>query len=121
MLVMSLASPCSSHFYLLFVVLTQSWPYAVNDYMLNRSYPYGALSTQLYSPSSTFLTPRFRRVYHIVRSPMKQIASVTSHSASTYEFILHFFESTGVLDDANVREQFDKVHDIIHLHLPNTI
>ena len=33
--------------------------------------------------------PSFQEVYHIVRNPMKHIASFTSHLLGTYRFILH--------------------------------
>ncbi len=84
----------------------------MNDWLLNTSYPYGALSEQMLPPASTFLTPRFRTVLHLVRTPMEQISAVTSHSERTYGFVARFVQkvlfSEGVMDP-KVVTQFAKV------------
>lgn len=35
----------------------------------------------------SFLNPRFEHVFHLIRSPLKQIASMTTHSNKTYQFL----------------------------------
>ena len=45
-------------------------------------------------PYTGLLVPRFQHVLHLVRQPLKQISSVTSHSNLTYDFIQKVIEST---------------------------
>lgn len=59
-----------------------SWFYAVNDVEAHTQYPHHA---QLTNPTST--SPRFLHVYHLVRCPMQQISSFTTHLNASYDFI----------------------------------
>lgn len=61
-----------------------SWLYAANDAYFNVSYPYGGL--QGWAAASA-LSPRFRHVLHLTRSPAQQISSLTSHSNKSYAFM----------------------------------
>lgn len=64
-----------------------SWPFAVNDVFLETSYPHHA-----YLSNSTILWPRFDTVVHIVRCPMQQISSLTSHVEKSFNFIRKLLE-----------------------------
>jgi hypothetical protein len=82
----------------------KGWLYAVNDAFLRTKYPFHSrLET------NSVLSPRFQRVYHIIRCPMSQISAVTSHLPETYrlfrKFIfksLLFTESPDTLFNTNV-------------------
>jgi hypothetical protein len=75
----------------------------VNDWLGKVEYPYGTLE------ESSYLNPRFHHVYHLIRSPMKQISSVTAHTNKTYQFIYDSLthiepyktESTPIFDKVN--------------------
>lgn len=73
--------------------------YAANDWSLRTIYPYGALTAEPVVPYSGLLVPRFRHVFHLVRHPLRQISSVTSHSNLTYDFILQFVKKSGFEDN----------------------
>eukprot|EP01034_Spumella_vulgaris_P021971 gene21971-28053_t len=64
-----------------------SWIYAANDFTLNVTYPHGPIR------GSSFMYPRFRAVYHVVRSPLAQISSFTSHTSDTYHFVMRWAEA----------------------------
>jgi hypothetical protein len=59
-----------------------SWFYAVNDVVAQTQYPHHA---KLMNPAST--SPRFSYVYHLVRCPLQQISSFTTHLNASYDFI----------------------------------
>lgn len=59
-----------------------AWMYAVNDIVIGQPYPFRARLID-----SSIDSPRFERVVHVVRCPMNQISSLTSHTKQTYDFI----------------------------------
>ena len=60
----------------------QSWFYAANDVLVQSNYPHrGRLQER------SFLNPRFQNVLHLVRCPMDQISSFTSHLNASYDFV----------------------------------
>jgi hypothetical protein len=90
----------------LIVLFAQSWLYAANDWYINKTYPYGPL------PTHRWLRPRFNRVIHIVRSPMKTISSVTGHSKLTYHFL---FRNMPLLigEDPDHKRLFEKAKALV--------
>lgn len=62
----------------------QCWFYAANDVWTGEPYPHRARLQRV-----SFLSPRFERVIHVVRCPLKQISSFTSHLDKTYQFVFN--------------------------------
>ena len=59
-----------------------SWTYAVNDVISQTIYPHHSQMS-----SSTSLSPRFGHVVHLIRCPLRQISSLTSHTQRSFTFI----------------------------------
>ena len=53
----------------------------MNDWITDTKYPFGYKGLH-----SSFFHPRFERVVHVVRSPMRQISAFTSHTNKSYAF-----------------------------------
>jgi hypothetical protein len=67
------------------------WQYAVNDVVIGAPYPHKAALNRLKHtsrPRQSLWFPRFFDVVHVVRCPIRQISSLTSHLDSSFEFIL---------------------------------
>lgn len=62
-----------------------AWQYAVNDVVIGSQYPHHASLQRL--PRISAWVPRFKECIHIVRCPIQQISSITSHLDSSFEFI----------------------------------
>ena len=62
--------------------LIQSWLYAVNDVLVHENYPHHAKLDR-----RTYLIPRFREVFHVIRCPTRQISAFTAHLNQSYDFI----------------------------------
>lgn len=56
--------------------------YAVNDVVGGAPYPHHARLDQ-----STFFSPRFHRVIHVMRNPLAQISALTAHLPDSYAHI----------------------------------
>ena len=64
------------------------WMYAVNDVISGLPYPFrGRLA------DSSDTSPRFEQVVHVVRCPMDQISSLTSHTRQSYDFIFRSMQA----------------------------
>lgn len=62
---------------------TVSWFHAVNnDYESSSPYPHHAALH-----NSNYFSPRFSKVIHVVRCPLKQISSFTTHLHESYSFV----------------------------------
>lgn len=61
-----------------------SWQYSVGDHFVKLPYPGGAA---IPGAVQSAWVPRFETVIHLVRCPMKQISSMTSHTEISFEFI----------------------------------
>eukprot|EP01038_Epipyxis_sp_PR26KG_P013296 gene13296-17814_t len=59
------------------------WFYAVNNIITRTEYPCHAKLA-----IKSFYYPRFYHIIHIIRSPLHQISSFTTHLSSTYKFVL---------------------------------
>lgn len=83
-----------------------SWLYAVNDHLINSSYPFGRVD-------GGFLSPRFSNVIHVMRDPLQQISAFTSHSNKSYEFVSRMIEETLVIhgNERVYRNFLHKLHD----------
>lgn len=68
-----------NHFHLIF---KQSWFYAANDVLVQSEYPHRSKLRR-----KSFESPRFENVLHLVRCPMRQISSFTSHTNASYDFV----------------------------------
>ena len=66
------------------VCIFQSWFYAVNDVLAGTDYPHHA---RLPAATRSFRSPRFARVYHLVRCPLPHISSFTAHLNASYDFV----------------------------------
>lgn len=62
--------------------LNQSWFYAANDVLVQSEYPHRSKLRR-----KSFESPRFENVLHLVRCPMRQISSFTSHTNASYDFV----------------------------------
>lgn len=59
------------------------WFYAVNDQVGRRGdYPHRAAL-----PSKSLLSPRFERVWHLVRRPLPHVSSFSTHLPASYAFV----------------------------------
>ena len=63
------------------------WYYAVNDVLVSAKLYY-PLDARLKSRS--ILSPRFEKVYSVVRHPLNHISSFTSHLKTSYQFIKQY-------------------------------
>ena len=61
-----------------------AWMYAVNDAALRTSYPFRAL---LPLRERSLLSPRFRSVVHLVRHPLRHLASFAGHLPASHDFV----------------------------------
>jgi hypothetical protein len=61
-----------------------SWFYAGNDVYAASSYPHHARLDPL---DSSFFSPRFSHIIQVIRCPMRQISSFTSHLPASYDFM----------------------------------
>lgn len=79
----------------------------MNEWITNSTYPWGDIQ------QSSYFSPRFERVVHVIRSPLDQISSFTAHTNKSYEFVLqqmkHLYENT------SVSAQFEEVQIIIYI------
>lgn len=50
---------------------------------MDTNYPFGRLKIR------SVLHPRFNRVVHVIRHPLKQIAAFTAHTNKSYSFVYH--------------------------------
>ena len=72
-----------------------SWFYGFNDVYVNSSYPHHSeLSSNNHKSKYLLFSPRFKRVVHIVRCPMNQISSFTTHLPESYNFAKQSIMST---------------------------
>jgi hypothetical protein len=58
------------------------WFYASNNILIGATYPHHAVL-----PYSTYLNPRFEYVIHVIRCPLSQISSFTTHLPASYDFV----------------------------------
>jgi hypothetical protein len=61
---------------------TVSWFHAVNDNYGNTPYPHYATLD-----NANYFSPRFTKVIHVIRCPVKQISSFTTHLHESYKFV----------------------------------
>ena len=78
-----------------FASVTISWQHAVNDVFIRHAYPGGACTSAHAPPrSSSLVSPRFRRVVHLVRCPLHAIGALSTHRCvSAHTFVRN---STGL-------------------------
>lgn len=62
---------------------TVSWFHAVNDNYGTTAYPHHAALDN----NANYFSPRFSKVIHIIRCPVKQISSFTTHLKASYLFV----------------------------------
>lgn len=68
-----------------------AWMYAVNDAALRTSYPFRAI---LPLSERGVLSPRFQSVVHLVRHPLRHLASFAGHLSASHDFVR--FAATGI-------------------------
>ena len=72
---------------IIMLYLYKCWYYAVNDVLVSAKLYY-PLDARLKSRS--ILSPRFEKVYSVVRHPLNHISSFTSHLKTSYQFIKQY-------------------------------
>ncbi len=80
-----------------------SWFYGYNDVYINSSYPHHSeLQSGKHNNKYLLFSPRFKKVVHIIRCPMNQISSFTTHLSESYNFAKHSIMSTSDTVDTNI-------------------